>query len=174
MASSCWLATLPTATTVRAQVEIDCHVCEVAIAHLWQHGETLRLHCLHVGDEAGKCKAHNIDQHAVTYVTRGICEEISREYVRDHLSSAFQLIKKGDRAPTEDDLSVADATTLAQTEASCRRWLHDTHGADAVARVVLANLEAGKDADIILKPLQSRYCKSACQRKSTGWAREDL
>lgn len=139
---------------------IRCKVCERAITHVWHKAEELRQICR--SDELDtRCDYHHPDPKVIDKMAWGVCEALPTTYHALHESEFFDLV---DRDGTPEH--TAEAARAIKN--SCIRWLHTQHGAEEVSKVVMANIEAGKTAETILKGIRRRFCQKACGYKSVS------
>ena len=131
---------------------IRCKVCERAVHHVWHKGVELRTLCRATPDDS-RCDMRSIHPHVVDQMVWGVCEALPKSYQAIH-ESEFDLIQHDDPQHSEELAELIKVT--------CIKFVHDEHGVDEVGRLIMANLEAGKATDTILRPLQVRFCENIC------------
>jgi hypothetical protein len=137
---------------------IRCKVCERAITHVWTKAEELRTFC-RKGIQDIRCDHHHADPTEIDKMSWGVCEALPTTYHAIHESEFDLVLKEGDTDPQHTE----EAARAIKN--SCIRWLHTQHGAEEVARVVHANIEAGKAGNVILPGIRRKFCKKACGYK---------
>ena len=137
---------------------IKCKVCDRAIAHIWNQGINLRNHCRHTKEKDDRCDLSNLHRDGIVELTQGACESLPKTH-QALIHSEFDLVVRDN--PNHDE-EVSQAITSA-----CVRWIHDEHTVEEVARMIFANLDAGKRTKVILHKIQEYYCDAACRAPGT-------
>lgn len=135
-----------------SEEQIRCKVCHRAIQHVWNKGVELRTHCRNRGADP-RCQVTNVHNSAVENMVHGVCDDLPRTHqALEH--SEFDMVLHED--PKHSDELASLITRV------CKDWVHEEHGVENVARMIFANLDAGKSTGTILHALEHRYCKKAC------------
>ena len=143
---------------------IRCKVCDRAIGHIWHQGVKLRTHCAVHGTDK-RCDITNVHKFGVEEMVKEVCDELPATH-QSLIDSEFEMIAHDDPQHEPEQ--------IAAIKAACIRWVHDEHTIDYVARLMYANLDAGKSTQVILHKLQERFCDAACRKADLKQANADL
>lgn len=141
---------------------IRCKVCEKGVHHIWHSAARLRAQC-RGGKGDATCTAHHPHENEVARMAREVCDDLPQTYHAIRDDTDFNLVLK--EVPPDHSDEVVRAI-----KNSCLRWLHSHHhhGAEEVAKVIMANIEAGKTTDMILPGLTRKFCRKACGYKQVS------
>ena len=114
---------------------------------------SLRSHCKVHGTDP-RCDISNVDHKAVDEMAKDVCESLPKTHQAVESGGAFDL--KPSANPKHDD-EIAKLITSV-----CDKWVLGKNNQANMARLIFANLDAGKSTQVILHPLQERFCAAAC------------